>query len=437
MTDILIKNGHILTMNKEREIIKKGDVAIEGNKIVEIGKDLETNANTIIDARKKAVLPGLINGHTHLSMVLFRGMADDLDLQTWLQEKIWPMEEGLEEKHVYKGALLGCLEMIKSGTTCFADQYFFMERVAQAVEESGLRANLAYGIIEQDDPEKRKEELETGENLVKNYEGEADGRIKTMFGPHSTYTCSPECLKEVRKLADKHNVGIHIHISENEKEIETVIDKHGKRPPEFLDSINFLDSDVLAAHCTWLEEDEINLIRDNEVKPVHNPVSNMKLGSGIAPVPELLSADVPVGLGTDGAASNNSLDMLEEIKFAALLSKIGKNDPTALPARSALEMATINGAKALGRADEIGSIEEGKKADLILVDLTKPHLTPFHNIESHLVYSSVGSDVETVIVDGKILMRDREVLSLNEAEIMEKGQKSSDDLIEKVENNAV
>lgn len=428
MTDMLIENGHVVTMDGERAIIKGGDIAIEGNEIIEVGENLGDSADEKIDAKGKAVLPGLVNAHTHLSMVLFRGVADDLDLQTWLQEKIWPMEESLQSQHVYEGALLGSLEMIKSGTTCFADQYFFMEEVGRAVEKSGLRASLSYGIIEENDPEKREKELKIGEDLVKEYEGAADGRITTMFGPHSTYTCSPDCLKEVRKLADKHEVGIHIHLSENEREIETVTDMHGKRPPELLNSIDFLGPDVLAAHCTWLNDEEIEIIQEKGVKPAHNPVSNMKLGSGIAPVPELLAADVPVGLGTDGAASNNSLDMLEEIKFAALLNKLGKGDPTVIPARQALEMATINGAKALGREDEIGSIEPGKKADIILLDLNEPHLTPLHNIESQIVYSCNGADVDSVIVDGKVLMREREVLTLKEDKILRDSQESSEDL---------
>ncbi len=429
MESILIKNGYIITMNEKRETIANGDILIEENKIEAVGRDLDTDARKKIDAEGKAVLPGLINSHTHLSMVLFRGVADDLELQTWLEEKIWPLEGNLENDDVYWGSLLGCLEMIKSGTTCFADLYFYMDQVAEAVKESGLRANLAYGMIEQGDPEKREEELETATDLVENYEGAADGRITTMFGPHSTYTCSTDCLKEVRELADEYDVGIHIHLSENEREIEDVEEMHGKRPPEVLESVGLSGPDVLAAHCTWVNEQEIEMIKKSGVKPVHNPVSNMKLGSGIAPVAELNSKNVPVALGTDGAASNNSLDMLKEMKFAALLNKVDKRDPTVLPAREAIEMATINGAKALGLEEEIGSIEEGKRADIITLDLDKPHLTPRFDVESHIVYSSNGGDVDTVIVDGEILMKEREVFTLDESKILRKAQERAEELV--------
>ncbi len=432
MKDILIKNTDILTMNGGREIIKGGDVAIEDNEISDIGEEITVEAEKVIDGSGKVTMPGLINTHTHLSMTLFRGIADDLELQTWLQDKIWPLESNLESDDVYVGALLGSLEMIRSGTTCFADQYFFMDQVAEAVKESGIRASLSYGIIEENDPEKRVEEIEVGKKLVENYEGYANDRVKTMFGPHSTYTCSEECLERVKELADDYDVGIHIHLAENEKEIEDVKKMHGERPVKFLDSIDFLDSGVLAAHCTWLDEEEIEIIRKTGTKPVHNPVSNMKLGSGVAPIPDLLSEGIPVGLGTDGAASNNSLDIFEEMKFAALLNKAKNKDPTVVPARKALEMATINGAKGLGLENEIGSIETGKKADMIMVDLEKPHLKPLFDIESQLVYSCNGNDVETVIVDGNVIMENGEVKTLNEDKIIQKSQKHGEGLAKEV-----
>lgn len=434
MTDILIKNGYIITMDPERRELEECDVAIKDGRIAEVGENLDKSADKVIDAKRKVVLPGLVNAHTHLAMTLLRGFADDLPLNQWLEDKIWPLESNLTEKHVYRGGLLGCLEMIKSGTTCFADQYFYMDKVGEAVEESGLRAVLSYGIIEKGDPEKRKTEVEKGTELVKNWQGAADNRITTMYGPHAPYTCSPECLDEVRDLAEKYGVGIHIHLSETEKEVEDIEKQYGKRPVEHLDELGLLKPNTLAAHCVWLTDKEIELIKERGVKPVHNPVSNMKLGSGISPVSTMLSSKIPVALGTDGAASNNSLDMLEEVKFAALLQKIGERDPTALPAQSALEMATINGAKALELDGEIGSIEVGKKADLIMIDLDKPHFTPLHDVVSHLVYSSSGIDVDTVIVDGKILMENRKVQTLKEKEVLEDAQKAAADLVSRLED---
>ena len=293
---------------------------------------------------------------------------------------------------------------------------------------------LSYGIVELGDPKRMESELRTGENLVKNWHGKAEGRILTMFGPHAPYTCSPECLMKVKELAKKYDVGIHTHLSETRDDVKRTTKKYGKRPVKHLDSIGFLGPEVLAAHCVWLTEKEIKLLRERGVKPVHNPVSNMKLGSGVAPVPEMLAAGIPVALGTDGAASNNSLDMFKEMKFAALLNKVHRLDPVAVPAMSALEMATVNGAIALGRGNELGSIEVGKKADLVLVDLEKPHLTPLHNVISHLVYSAVGSDVETTIVDGRILMLERRVLILDEDKVLRLAQKSADDLLARKED---
>lgn len=429
MVDILIKDGYVITMDPERRVLEHGSVAIEGDRIVAVGKDIRERAEVLVDAQGKAVLPGLINAHTHLSMTLLRGVADDMSLMEWLETRIWPIEKHLTAADCYVGALLGCLEMIKSGTTCFADQYFYMEDVARAVEEAGIRGVLSYGIIELDDPKRRESELRAGEKLIKECHGKANGRVLTMFGPHAAYTCSPECLAQVKELAGKYGIGIHTHIAETEEEVGKIMKKYGKRPLEHLDAIEFLGPEVLAAHCVCLTEQEIGVIRDRGVKPVHNPVSNMKTASGVAPVPEMLAAGIPVALGTDGAASNNSLDMFNEMKFAALLNKVHKLDPTAVPAQAVLEMATINGAIALGLEKEIGSLEVGKKADLVLIDLKKPHLAPLHNVVSHLVYSAVGSDVDTVIVDGRILMRGRKVLTLEEDRVLENVQKVSDDLL--------
>ncbi len=430
MADILIKDGHVVTMDKKRRVLKRGSVAIDGDKITAVGEDVKEKADIVIDARGKVVLPGLINAHTHLSMTLLRGVADDMELDPWLKTKIWPIEKHLRAEDCHVGALLGCLEMIKSGTTCFADQYFFMEDVARAVEKAGTRGVLSYGIIEHGDPKRRKTEIEAGEKLVKAWHGKADGRILTMFGPHAPYTCSPECLTRVKELAKKYKVGIHTHIAETRWETDDEIPKkYGKRPVEHLDAIGFLGPEILAAHCVWLTEKEIKILHDRGDQAVHNPVSNMKIACGIAPVPEMLAAGIPVALGTDGAASNNALDMFNEMKFAALLNKVGKLNPTVMPAQAVLEMATVNGATALGLEKEIGSLEVGKKADVVLVDLKKPHLTPLHNVVSHLVYSAVGGDVDTTIVNGKILMQGAEVLALDEDKILDLAQKTSDDLL--------
>lgn len=429
MADIILKDGYLITMDPKRRIFKRGSVAIEADKISALGENIREPADIVLDARGKVIMPGLVNAHTHLSMTLMRGIADDMPLMEWLTTRIWPIEKKLNGHDCYVGALLGCLEMIKSGTTCFADQYFFMEDVARAVKEAGLRAVLSHGIIDMDDPEKRGSELRAGERLVRECHGKADGRILTMFGPHSAYTCSSECLRQVKKLAEKHKVRIHIHLAESRDEVENITKKYGKRPVEYLEKIGFLGPEVLAAHCVWINQKEIEILRKREVKPVHNPTSNMKIASGVAPVPEMLAAGIPVALGTDGAASNNTLDMFNEMKFAALLSKVHKLDPIALPAQTVLEMATLNGAAALGLQNDTGSLEVGKRADVVLIDLRKPHFTPLHNVISHLVYSAVGSDVNTVIVDGKILMRDRGVLTLDEGKVMDEAKKTSEDLL--------
>ncbi|MEW6222634.1 MAG: amidohydrolase family protein [Candidatus Hadarchaeota archaeon] len=433
MADIIIKGGHILTMDPHRRLIKGGAVVISDGKILSVGEETKEKADTVIDASGKVVLPGLINCHTHLAMTLLRGVADDMELMPWLKTTIWPLEKHLTAERVYAGALLGCLEMIKSGTTCFADNYFFMDETANAVEKSGIRGDLSHGIIEHGDPKKRESELRIGEQLVKDWHGKAGGRLTTRFGPHAPYTCSPECLTKVKELAKKHKVGIHIHVAESQDETKQITEKYGKRPVEHLDSIGFLGPEILAAHCVWLNEKEIKVLHARGVKPVHNPVSNMKIGCGVSPVPEMLKAGIPVALGTDGAASNNSLDMINEMKFAALLNKVHKLDPTVMSAYSVLEMATINGAKALRLEKEIGSIEVGKKADIIIVDLHKPHLTPAHNVVSHLVYSAVGEDVDTTIVDGKILMKGRKVLTLEEENVIEKAQEASDSMVKEAE----
>ncbi|WP_281774416.1 MULTISPECIES: amidohydrolase family protein [Methanobacterium] len=422
---ILIKNTSII----DREV-KKGSVLIENDKIVEITSDnTPTNADEVINGEGKCLIPGLVNTHTHLSMSLMRGLADDLPLDTWLNDHIWPVEANLEGEHCYVGALLSALEMIKSGTTTCNDMYFFMDDVARALDEAGMRGVICHGMIDLFDEEKRKAEFKETLRIIEKCHNTADGRIQVSLGPHTPYTCSPELLNWVRKKADEKGLRIHIHVSETEKEVDDSLNERMKRPFEYLEDLKFLGPDVLAAHSVWLSGAEIALIKANKVKLSHNPLSNMKLASGISPVSDLMANGVCVSLGTDGAASNNNLDLFQEMKMSSLLQKVRKLDPTVMPANKVLEMATINGAAALGMENEIGSIKVGKKADLVLVDMKAPHLTPYRNPVSHLVYSTEGADVSTVICNGNILMKEREVLVLDEAEVMARAENAAQDLL--------
>ncbi|MDD4752706.1 MAG: amidohydrolase, partial [Desulfitobacteriaceae bacterium] len=317
---------------------------------------------------------------------------------------------------VYWGSMLSILEMIKSGTTTFADMYFFMEDVARAVEETGIRAVLARGLVGV--TPNGEEKLKEAKSFVQNWNGKAGGRITAMLGPHAPYTCPPDYLKKVMQLAEELDVGIHIHLAETLTEVEDMKKTYGKRPVELMDSLGLFSYPVLGAHLVHVTEEEINILKEKKVGVVHNPQSNMKLASGIAPVPQMLSSKIPVALGTDGASSNNNLDMIEEMRAACLLHKVNTMDPTVLPAYQGLEMATKNGAKVLGLAEEIGQISIGKKADIILVDFNKPHLCPRHDAAAHLVYAAQPSDVKTVIIDGKIIMEDRRVLAIDEEKVM-------------------
>jgi 5-methylthioadenosine/S-adenosylhomocysteine deaminase len=422
---ILIKNGTLI-YGENLEIIK-ADLFIEENKITKIGKGLKESADVVIDANGKIVSPGFINTHTHLAMTLFRGVADDLELMEWLQKHIWPREAKLKASDVYWGSLLGALEMIKTGTTTFVDMYFFMDETAKAVKESGLRAYLSHGMIELGDKEKGEKEIMEAFRVMEFVEKLGLERINFLFGPHAPYTCSPEFLKRVRELADKYKKMITIHVSETKTEVENIKAQYGKSPVELLDEIGFLKDDVIIAHGVWLNERDIEIIAKSGATIAHNPASNMKLASGVMPLRELLKEGANVSLATDGTASNNNLDMLEEMKLAALLHKVHILDPTIADASTVFKMATQNGAKALKL--NAGVIREGALADLIIIDFNKPHLRPIHNVISHIVYSANGSDVETTIVDGKILMLDREVLSFDEERVLDKAQEVAEDLL--------
>lgn len=426
--DILIKNATIITQNRKREILEGSDVLIEGNCIAKIGKDLKEKVEFRVEGKNKLLIPGLVNTHTHLAMTLFRGYADDAIFWEAWPKKVWPREAKLKGNDVYWGSLLGCLEMIRSGTTCFADMYFFMEETAKAVKESGMRADLSYGMIDSGDAKKREKEMDVGEKFVKEYNDTAGGRIKCSFGPHAPYTCSRELLERAGELAEKYDVLVQIHVSETRKEVFDCIKQFGKRPVEYLDSINFLNERIIAAHCVWLTKKEIKILGEKGVKVSHNPVSNMKLaGGGVSPVQEMIDNNVCVTFGTDGAVSNNSLNLIETMKVGALLQKTHKWDARVLNAQEALDFATINGARAL-RIDA-GSIEVGKLADMVLLNLKSPNLIPMHNLVSNIVYSTNPSNISDVIVDGRLVMNDGKILTLDEDKTLERAQKVAMDLM--------
>ena len=429
---ILIKNALILNPNDFEN--KQQSLLIKDDLIAEIAPQIdESKADKIIDAEGKILLPGLVNTHTHLSMTLFRGVADDLALDTWLNDNIWPLEANLNGDYCYIGALLGAVEMIKSGTTTFSDMYFYMEDVARAVDEAGLRAVLSYGMIDFGDAERRESEIKENLDLFNSCNGMADGRIKVFLGPHSPYTASEDLLIKVRELADEYNMGIHIHVSETEKEINDVSEEKGLRPFEYLDKIGFLGPDVVAAHCVWLSDEEIEIIKKRGVKVSHNPCSNMKLASGISPVSKMIENDICVSIGTDGASSNNNLDLIEELKIASLLQKVSTLDPKVLTSDEAIEMATIKGAEALGLDSEIGSIEVGKKADIILIDTNSANMVPdSSSLSSNVIYSANGSNVDTTICNGKVLMENKELVYLDEQEIYAKAKQAIKELKEAI-----
>jgi 5-methylthioadenosine/S-adenosylhomocysteine deaminase len=429
--DILIKGCIVLPMN-DQGFIEDGALAIKNGKITlvdKLGAATNVKAGLKIDGKGKVAMPGLVNCHTHVPMTLFRGIAEDQPLNAWLKTAIWPLEAKLTATDIYDGALLGCLEMIKSGTTCLADMYFHEDMVAKAVEESGLRAALAEGIIEAGNKALGKKMFNTSVAFAERFNEYADGRISTMLGPHTAYSCSPELLAKIGEKASEMNVGVHMHLAESRAMFENCEKKYGLGEVGFLDKVGLLKSHVVAAHCVDLSGEDRRILSERGVNVVHVPVSNMKLGLGVARIVDLQRLGVNVGLGTDGPASNNTFDMFETVKFAALLQKVTYHDPTVLPAYDVLKMATLDGAKALGLEKYIGSLEVGKKADIILVDLSKPHLRPLHDICATLVYSARGSDVDTVIVNGEVLMENRQVRTLNEAAVMEEAEKVAFDLV--------
>ncbi|NLY86592.1 MAG: amidohydrolase [Tissierellia bacterium] len=424
---ILIKDITLVPMDGKNEVIEKTNIYMD-DKIIHIGElrdDIEVER--VIDGKNKVAMPGLINAHTHIGMSLLRNFADDLPLHDWLTKKIWPTEAKLIGEDVYWGSLLSIVEMIQSGTTAFCDMYFFMDQVGKALEESGIRGVLTRGLIEEQG--KNEEKLDETKDLYNNWHGKGNGRIKVMVAPHAPYTCSPDFLKETIKLANELNTGIHIHLSETKKEVEDSYKNFGKSPIKHVYDLGLFDVHTIAAHCVHVDDEDIEIMKEKNVYPVNNPGSNLKLASGFAPVDKMLKKGISVALGTDGSSSNNNLNMFEEINLAAIVNKAVNLDAVSVPALDALKMSTVNGAKALAWFDEIGSVEAGKKADLILIDMDKPHLYPRHNIISALAYTVQASDVDTVIVDGRIIMEKREIKTLDVEKIKYMAEKHAKDLI--------
>ena len=426
---ILIKNALIIPQNEKRQTVKN-DIYIEDDKISQLAPSIKVEAEYVIDGEKKLVLPGLINTHTHLPMTLMRGYGDELSLEKWLNECIWPIEARLDKKFVEAGAKLSLLEMISTGTTCFVDMYFFEDLLATVAKKVGMRGYMGFAIIDFDTPEMPKERLLSDcENFCRKWIN--DDLITPVVAPHSTYSCSPEKFQKASEMAQNYGVLLHTHCSETRKEVYDVKKRYGMRPVEHLKKLGILNESTLLAHCGWITKGEIKEIATTGARVSYNPVSNMKLATGgYAPIPELLQAGVPVGLGTDGAASNNSLDMFESMKFAALLQKQHRWDPSIISAQTVLDMATIGGANCLGI--NAGSIEEGRKADLIMIEMDNPNMIPRHNLISNLVYSVKGCDVSTTIVNGKLLMLEREFLTLDYEKVLEDAEEAARELVSKI-----
>lgn len=408
--DLLITNGIVLTLNDRFDVIENGAVASLNDRIVSVGPVGEFDRWQIarkIDARGGIIMPGLINTHTHAAMTCFRGLADDLPLMTWLTEYIFPAEAKLSDDIVYAGSLLACAEMILSGTTCFCDMYLFEDSVARAAKNANVRAVV--GEVLYDFPSPNYGNIESGfeytQNLLDKWRD--DPLIRIAVEPHSTYLCAPDLLIRANEISQKNDIPLIIHLSESQSEVSEVIEKYGTTPIRHLDNLGILSPQLLACHCVVVSDDDMQRLKRCDVKVAHNPESNMKLASGVAPVPRMITEGICVSLGTDGCSSNNNLDLFLEMDTAAKLHKVNTYDPTVMDARTVLKMCTIDAARALGIGDITGSIEIGKCADIIVIDTKKPHLTPMYNPESHLVYAVRGSDVQTVIINGVVVMEDR------------------------------
>src|SRR5438552_4389211 len=420
---LVVTGGIVITQDERHTVLSPGAVAIDGPEIVAVDRPDAIAANyradeTII-APNQIVLPGLVNTHTHAPMVLYRGLADDLALMEWLQKYIFPAAaRTVSPEFVRVGTRLAAPEMIESGTTTYADMYYFEEEIAQATRAAGLRGVLGETVIQFPSPDAKTpgEAVARAERFIASFKN--DDLITPAVAPHAMYTNDRATLLACSELARRARVPILIHLAETEDEVRQSREQHQMTPAAYLDSIGFWSPRTLAAHGVWVTPDDMAILKRHAVGVSHNPESNMKLASGAAPVVQYLAAGIPLGLGTDGAASNNDLDMFEAMRQASFLAKHTTHDPTAVPARTALDMATIGGARALGMDREIGSLEPGKRADVIIVSMSSPRQTPMYDPVSHLVYVTRGDDVRTTIVNGRVLMKDRQVRTLNRAEVI-------------------
>ncbi|GMK46177.1 N-ethylammeline chlorohydrolase [Paenibacillus glycanilyticus] len=431
MAQLWIENGLFVTINDANEVFR-GHMVVTDNRITYIGAEAPTGLDEQverIDGSKLAFMPGLINTHGHAAMSLLRGYSDDQNLQVWLEQKMWPMEAKYVDQDTRAGSALAIVEMLKTGTTAFVDMYDRMDQVAQMVEQSGIRGALTRGVIGLCPEEIQQAKLKEAIAFARDWNGKADGRITTMISPHAPYTCPPDYIEKFVQAAHDYDLPVHTHMSETLAEVEQNVRDYGSRPVEHLDKLGFFSRPALVAHAVHLNDEEIALLAERNVAVSHNPVSNLKLASGVARVPELLRAGVTVSLGTDSVASNNNLDLFKEIKFAALLHKGISGDPTVIPAMEALRMGTVYGARSIWQEGSIGQLAEGMKADFIAIDLEQPHYYPLTDIVSHLVYSGSGQDVKHVWVDGKKVVHNGECTMMDEEKIRFEAQASFERLL--------
>src|SRR6056297_1818997 len=429
MDDVfVIEGGHVLTPDFE---VREADVLVdrEAGAVIEVG---DVTADETLDATDCLVMPGLLNAHTHVAMTLLRGHADDKPLDAWLQEDIWPVEAELTPADIRVGTELGLVEFIKNGITGFADSYFEVGEIAAATEASGLRANLCHAFITiGKDDEASRADAQEGLDIARKFEGAADGRITTALMPHSLTTVETEYLEEFVPQAREAGIPLHFHANETENEVDPIVSDHGVRPLEYADDLGMLTDDDCLAHCVHVDDREIDLLAETGASVIHCPASNMKLASGIAPIQAMLDAGVNVGLGTDGAASNNDLDLFDEIRDAAMIGKLARGDARDVAAESAVRMATEGSAEAIGLP--VGRLEAGGTADIAVVDFNGPHLTPVHDYVSHLAYAVRGSDVRHTICDGEVLMEGREVQTLDEEAVKERASEAAAALVDRAE----